>query len=147
MSRGEAWWATVLEPDMDQVVRIGWTVTILAFIVTVLSGVGEYLGWWNLVGEVGLTAGSVITVMVGLGTLAASAGRGQAGGVRETVEDNGETLTSIDAQLDKLDSMDAKLDRLGAIDDDLDRVQVELDKQTGVLDRQVEILGQIRDGL
>lgn len=114
------------EPDMETVIRIGWTVTILAFVVTVLSGVGEYLGWWNLVSEVGLTAGSVITVLVGLGTMLATAGRQQVSGVRRAVEDNG-----------------AKLDKL----DDLDRIQLELDKQTGALDRQVQLLAEIRDGL
>lgn len=141
------------EPSMDTVIRIGWTVTILAFIVTVISGVGEYLGWWNLVGEVGLTAGTMITVVVGVGTLAANAGRSQVGGVREAVEENGRwlrenggTLEDIDGQLDKLDKLD-KLDQLDAIDSDLDKVQLELDKQTGVLGRQVQILEQIRDGI
>lgn len=131
------------EPDMDTVIRIGWIVTILAFIVTVVSFVGEYRGWWNFAGEVGATAGTIVTVLVGVGTLAASAGRAQVGGVREAVEDNGDTLGAIDEQLDEL----GKLDKLDAIEGDLDRVELELDKQTGVLGRQVEILEQIRDGV
>lgn len=141
------------EPDMETVIRIGWTITILAFIVTVISFVGEYRGWWSFAGEVGATAGAIVTVLVGVGTLTASAGRVQVGGVREAVEDNGETLGDIDEQLDKLDSMDSKLDKLDdldkldAIDDDLDRVGLQLDKQTGVLGRQVEILEQIRDNV
>lgn len=135
---GVAW-----PPSMDTVIRIGWIITILAFVVTVLSGIGEYRGWWNLVGEVGLTAGSVITVLIGAGTLAASAGRVQAAGVREAVEANGETLSGLGR---KADLQLARLETLDAIDDDLDAVQLELDKQTGVLGRQVEILEQIRDG-
>ncbi len=120
----ERWWSTVYEPDMDTVIRIGWTVTALAFLVTVVSIVGEVLGWWGFVGEVGATAGSTVTVLVGLATLLASAGRQQVAGVRQAVEANGD-------QLEKLD--------------ELDRVQAELDAQTGVLDRQVEVLEQIRD--
>lgn len=138
------------EPDMDTVIRIGWTVTVLAFLVTVVSGVGEYLGWWNLVGEVGLTAGSVITVLVGLGTLLAGAGRQQVGGVRDAVEDNGATLDSVDTKLDKLDRLDV-IERALVTEEGetskLDAVQVELDRQTGVLDRQVALLGEIRDGV
>lgn len=132
MHRREPWCATVYEPGMDTVIRIGWTVTVIAFLVTVVSIVGEVLGWWGFLGEVGATAGSTITVLVGLATLMAGAGRQQVEGVRGAVEANG-------AQLEKLD----KLDKL----DDLDRVQAELDAQTGVLDRQVEVLEQIRDGL
>lgn len=138
------------EPDMETVIRIGWTITILAFIVTVISFVGEYRGWWNFAGEVGATAGAIVTVLVGVGTLAASAGRVQVSSVRGAVEDNGrwlqengETLHDIDEQLDAL----GKLDKLDAIDDDLDEVQLELDRQTGVLGTQVEILEQIRDGV
>lgn len=134
---GVAW-----PPSMDAVIRIGWIITILAFVVTVLSGISEYRGRWNLVGEVGLIAGSVITVLIGAGTLAASAGRVQVAGVREAVEANGETLSGLgrkaDLQLVRLEALDAI--------DDLDALQLELDKQTGVLGRQVEILEQIRDG-
>ncbi len=133
------------EPDMDTVIRIGWTVTAIAFLVTVVSILGEILGWWGFVGEVGATAGATITVLVGLSTLLTGAGRRQVGGVQAAVEANGAKLGKLD-KLDKLDSMDTKLDKLSKLDD-LDRVQFELDKQTGVLDRQVSLLGEIRDRL
>jgi hypothetical protein len=117
---------------MDTVIRIGWVVTGLAFLVTVVSILGELLGWWGFLGEVGATAGSTVTVLVGLTTLLASAGRGQVQGVRDAVEANGDKLS----KLDRLDDLDK-----------LDRVQAELDEQTGVLDRQVAVLEQIRDGV
>lgn len=114
------------EPDMDTVIRIGWTVTAIAFLVTVVSILGELLDWWGFLGEVGATAGATITVLVGLATLLTGAGRRQVGGVQAAVEANGTKL----GKLDKLDSMDTKLDKLAKLDD-LDRVQFELDTQTG----------------
>jgi hypothetical protein len=44
---------------------------------------------------------------------------------------------------DKLDD----LDQLDTVDSKLDAVQVELDRQTGVMGEQVEILTEIRDRL
>jgi hypothetical protein len=120
---------------MDTVIRIGWVVTGLAFLVTVVSILGELLGWWGFLGEVGATAGSTVTVLVGLTTLLASAGRGQVQGVRDAVEANGDKLGKL-SKLDRLDDLEK-----------LDRVQAELDEQTGVLDRQVAVLEQIRDGV
>lgn len=145
MTRADPWSSMAFEPDMDTVIRIGWTVTAIAFLVTVVSILGEILGWWGFVGEVGATAGATITVLVGLSTLLTGAGRRQVGGVQAAVEANGAKLGKLD-KLDKLDSMDTKLDKLSKLDD-LDRVQFELDKQTGVLDRQVSLLGEIRDRL
>jgi hypothetical protein len=131
------------EPDMETVIRIGWTVTILGFIVTVVSIVGELRGWWNFVGEVGATTGAIVTVVVGMATLLAGAGRQQVGGVRDAVETNGRKLDN----LDRLDVIEDALVEADGRTSKLDAVQVELDRQTGVLDRQVEILERIRDGL
>lgn len=136
----ERYGAMLPEPDMDTVIRIGWTVTILGFILTVVSIVGELRGWWNFVGEVGATTGAIVTVVVGMGTLLAGAGRQQVGGVRDAVETNGRKLDKLDVIEDALVEADGRTSKL-------DAVQVELDRQTGVLDRQVEILERIRDGM
>ncbi len=137
-------------PDPDTVIKIGWIVALLAFLVAVVSAIGEVRGWWGLIGEIGMTVGGTVSVLVGLGTLWFSAGRDQVDAVDEQLDSMDHTLggvddklDSMDGKLDKLDSMDGKLDKL----DDLDRVQVELDAQTGVLDRQVELLADIRDQL
>jgi len=104
----------------------------------VVSAIGEVRSWWGLVGQTGITVGSTVSILVGLGTYLFGAGRSQVADVHEAVRDNGSTLSSMDGRLDKLD-------RLDAIDHDLDRVQVALDDQTGVLDRQATILEEIRD--
>lgn len=131
--------------------------SILMFLLAILGAVGEYLGWWNLVGEVLMTVGTLGgLVLAGVDFLR---------GASETqVESVQSQLGSMDTKLDrlepmdgKLESMDSKLDRLDVIeaaliDEDeqiskLDVGQAELDRQTGVLGRQVQLLGEIRDGL
>ncbi len=147
---------------------------ILGFGMALLGLVGELRGWWNAAGEVLMTTGTLLGALAGVTTLTQGATGDEVsqvaqgvGRANESLETMGVTLHRVDDQLgsvddrlgsmdeqlgsmdgkldklDKLDSMDGKLDKL----DDLDRVQVELDAQTGVLDRQVELLAEIRDAL
>lgn len=103
----------------EQVQRILVTVMILSFLVAILGGVGEHLGWWDALGEVMMTTGTVVGGLAGIFTLYGGASREQVQEVRAAVVDNG----------DKLDKLDT-----------LDDIQFELDRQTGVL-------AQIRDRL
>lgn len=154
------------EPDPETAIRVGWAVTLLGILIFVVSALGEYMGWWDLVGEIGMLVGTVLSIVVGFGTWFSGAGRRQlqavgaeVRGVRGVVEANGTVLGSVDAKLDDLQRLD-KLDKLDQLDvieaalvegdgeaGKLDAVQVELDRQTGVLDRQLRVLGEIRDGL
>lgn len=153
-------------PDPDTAIRVGWAGALLGVLIFVVSALGEFLGWWDLVGEIGMLVGSLLSIVAGFGTWFSAAGREQLAsvgdevgevtrgvhGVRTVVEANGTRLASVDdklGSLDKLDKLDKldRLDKLDAIDSDLDEVQLQLDEQTGVLGRQVELLAEIRDGL
>lgn len=109
--------------DTETVERIGWILSAVFFLIAIVSAIGEVLGWWNDVGEVGMTVGTLGGLFLTFTTLMRGADSTEVRAVHGAVESNG-------AKLDKLDSIDAKLGKL----DDLDRVQLELDKQTGVLE-------------
>ncbi len=113
----------------------------------ILAIVGELLGWWNDVGELMLTAATVLGAIGGLTALIIGSSSDQVHTVHHAVQENGATLRSVDGRLQsvdrKLGSVDGKLGKL----DELDVIQAELDQQTGAMDRQLEVLGQIRDRL
>ncbi len=140
------------EPEMDTVLKITWGMAILGWLMALLGIVGELLGWWNDVGEVIVTIGTIIGLLMTAGSLLLGSGRKQVDrmdrrlvSVHGAVLDNGRTMTSVDGKLDKLDALEQleKLDQL----DDLDVVQARLDAQTGVLGVQLGVLEQIRDRL
>lgn len=154
--------------------RILMTGSILMFLLALVGAVGEYLGWWDLLGEVFMTVGTVGGLILGGVDLLRGASEEQVDGVSAQLGSMDDKLGTVYGKLDKLDSMDGKLDsmdgKLGTMDGKLDKlddldviknglvagdgreskldvVQTELDRQTGVLDRQVQILGEIRDRL
>lgn len=142
------------EPDMDTVLKITWGTAILGWLMVLIGIVGELLGWWNDLGEVIVTIGSILGILLTTGSLLLGAGRKQVGqmdgrlrAVHGAVTDNGRTMTSVDRRLISVDrrliSVDGKLDKL----ESLDVVQAKLDAQTGVLGVQLSVLEQIRDRL
>jgi hypothetical protein len=129
--------AVLSEPDPETATRVGWILAALLFGLGIVSLVGEFLGWWNDLGEIGTVVGTVGGLVVAVATYQHGADRAQVTAVRREVQGNGELLEALDRKAD------AQLDHLS----ELDRIQVELDEQTGVLDRQLAVLGEIRDGL
>lgn len=121
--------------EWDTVQRILILVMILSFGVAILGAIGEYRGWWNDVGEVLMTFGTVTGALSGIVGLVTSAGQGTVLSVQGTVEDNNELLE------DNNELLEDSTRKLETLDD----IQLELDRQTGVLERQVEVLHQIRD--
>lgn len=89
-------------------------------------------------------------MLTALVALMVGATRGQVRRAGDAILDNNSKLDTANSKLDtansRLGTIDGKLDKLEKLDD-LDRIQVELDNQTGVMDRQVRILEQIRDGV
>lgn len=143
--------------EWDTAQRIFRVGMVISFLVAALGIVGELLGWWNDVGEVLTTVGTLTGVLLGTFSVFSSASEDQvsdvAAGVAQAnrtlgrIDEDLDRLDTIDGKLDQLETIDGKLDTLDAIDDDLDKVQVQLDKQTGVLDQQVGLLTEIRDRL
>lgn len=140
------------EPEMNTVLKITWGMAILGWLMALLGIVGELLGWWNDVGEVIVTIGTIIGLLMTTGSLLLGSGRKQVDrmdrrlvSVHGAVLDNGRTMTSVDGKLDKLDELE-QLEQLKKLDD-LDVVQARLDAQTGVLGVQLGVLEQIRDRL
>lgn len=127
----------------ERAILISKAVMWTGILLGIVGIAGEILGWWNEVGETIITVATVLGAIGGISALVIGSSSEEVRTVHHAVQDNGDTLDSVDAKLDKLDAMDAKLDKL----DELDVIQAELDRQTGALDRQVEVLGQIRDRL
>lgn len=119
--------AVLSDPDPETATRIGWIVAALLFLLAAVSFAGELLGWWNELGELGMTVGTLGGLVVAVATYQHGADRSQVKGIHEAVEDNGETLSSLDGKAD------LQLGKLAQLDE-LDRIQLELDKQTGVLE-------------
>lgn len=146
----------MVEIDPETATRLIWLMAGLSFLLAIVSAVGEVLGWWGFVGELGMTVGGVSGLVLTAFGIFSTSSREQVADVHETVRDQGHTLRSMDGKLDRLDRLD-KLDDLDVIKDaliaedghasKLDVVQTELDRQTGVLDRQLGVLGEIRDRL
>lgn len=157
------------QPDFDTFLTITWLTAVFFFLVAVVSGIGEVLGWWDLVGEIGMSVGATLSVLATLVGIGAAAGREQVDelgdevssvgrdvqSVGRDVRSVGEGLRSVGSEVQSvgsevqsvgshvqdvhsaveksgaiLVSVDSKLDDL----DDLDKVQLQLDKQTGVLE-------------
>lgn len=123
-------------PDPDHVMWYLIGLAALGFAMAILGIVGEILGWWNDTGEILVTVGTLVGLLVSGGAFIYGAGRDQVTDVKQAVLDNGRTLTSVDGKLENLDKLD-----------DLDVVQAKLDTQTGVLGRQLSVLETIRDRL
>lgn len=71
------------------------------------------------------------------------ADKDQVATVRQGVETTHDKLDSMDAKLDKLDKLDSMDGKL----DELDGIQAELDRQTGAMETQIEVLREIRDAV
>lgn len=116
--------------------KIFLALMVIFFGMAILGIVGEIFGWWNDVGEVLTIVGTLGGLFVGVATLSTGSSEEQVERVHHAVVENGVRLEGIDAQLDQLEKLD-----------ELDAIQLELDKQTGVLDDQLGVLKQVRDGL
>lgn len=140
-------WGPVAEIDPETATRLIWLMAAFSFLLAIVSAVGEVLGWWDLVGELGMTIGGVSgLVLTAIGLLSTSS-RDQVREVHEAVEANGDTLASVDGKLAKLDTIEDALVAADGRASKLDVVEAELDRQTGVLDRQLAVLGEIREKL
>lgn len=142
--------------EWDNTLRLIATMSALSFLVALLGLIGELRGWWDDTGEWLMGLGTFGGVLIALIGPLYAAGRGQVRTIGHGMTHVSQQAfrietrlagmdTKLDAldQLEKLDTMDAKLDKL----DKLDRIQFDLDRQTGILDRQVTLLTQIRDRL
>lgn len=106
--------------------RLSWILAILFFGMAILGIVGELLGWWNEIGEVLTIVGTIGGLIVSWAALSAGATERQVDRVHAAVVDNGDKLQKLD---------------------ELDAIQLELDRQTGVLGEQLSVLTDIRDGI
>lgn len=113
----------VPEPDPDRLIRWSYIAGTLMFLMAGFFLAGELLGWWNDLGEVGVTITTLGGLLITLGAAYFSAGQKLVEAVHGAVVDNGKALSSVDGKLDTLDD-----------------IQWALDEQTGVLT-------QIRDRL
>lgn len=106
-----------VDPDLLQWILYG--LSLFFFGLAVLGAVGEYLGWWDAIGEVMMSVGTLAGVLITVFGIVEGATRDQVAQVHDAVVDNGQQLQRLDT---------------------LDDIQFELDRQTGVL-------AQIRDRL
>lgn len=118
-----------MDPETTQ--RLMWVLAALGFATAILGAVGELRGWWNDVGQILMGAGTLVGVVMSSSSLLVSSSSEQVEAVLDGQETTHETLESMDSKLDKLDELDV--------------IEAELNAQTGALDRQLEVLEQIRD--
>lgn len=118
-----------MRPDwsFETWIRLGWSLTAVFLLIGVVSLLGEILGWWNDLGEIGSTIGMVGGLMLGIATLVLGAGREQATTIRHYVEKNHELAHKNHRVAEKSHEL------LRSSDSTLDKIQLELDEQTGVL--------------
>lgn len=103
--------------------RIFLVLAILFFGMAILGIVGEIRGWWNDTGEVLTIVGTLGSLFVTGAALSTGSTEAQVDRVHQAVVDNGRRLENLDA------------------------IQLELDRQTGVLDEQLAVLTDVRDRL
>lgn len=156
--------------DLDRLEQVLWLLAALGLGLALLGVVGEHAGWWNDVGELLITFGTVASVATGVLALLINATKNQVRAVANGVTDNGHKLERIyedhgakldsyseklDSHNEKLDSHGEKLDSHGAkLDliyedhgDKLDRNGEKLDDVNRHLQDQYDVLVEIRDRL
>lgn len=95
---------------MDTAIRMTWIAAGLFLLLAIVSGIGEVLGWWDLMGEIGMGTGATMTVVLTLIAALSSAGRGQVTNlgrdvrsVDENVRSVGENVRSVDENVRSVD--------------------------------------------
>lgn len=147
----------------ETVERLLWIGSALGFAVAILGAVGEFLGWWNDLGELLITVGTLTGLLLAGFSATAGSSRSQVHDVAAAVHGVATGVGVANDRLVRMDarlySVDTKLDKLGKLDDldelskldgmdsKLDAVHTVLEAQTGVLERQATILEQVRDRL
>lgn len=138
------------EPDWETALRLAWITAALSFLVAVVSAIGELLGWWDLVGELGIGFGTTVTLILTVLAAFFSAGRQQVAEVGQAVQDHGEMLEAngetLVANGETLGDVHRAIAGQDGMLDELDVIQLELDTQTGVLRQQLDVLDRIQEG-
>lgn len=139
--------------------RVLYVLMVVGFGMAILGAVGEYLGWWDLVGEILVTVGTIVGALAAVVELLSGASEATVQAARAEIDAIGDTMDTVNANLatvnenvrsvdDNVGSLGTKLDAvhedlaqgLAANGRTLDAIEAELDVQTGVLK-------DIRDGL
>lgn len=135
----------------DFVHRVLIALMVIGFGMAALGLIGEILGWWNDVGQILMTVGTVVGAGAGLVELVGGASEATVEAVREDLGTVDEAVGEVHGAVG--DVHEAVGDVEGAVGDvqaavggvgeklgTLDAIEVELDTQTSVLE-------DIRDGL
>jgi len=128
--------------DLNRLERLLWLLAAVGLGLALLGVAGERAGWWNDVGELLITFGTVASVATGVLALLINATKDQVRAVANGVTSNGAKLDEIrDSHGAKLDRNGAKLDR---IHEDLGGMREDVNRH---LKNQHDVLVQIRDRL
>jgi hypothetical protein len=135
--------------DLDRLERLLWLLAAIGLGLALLGVVGEYAGWWNDVGELLISFGTVASVATGVLALLINATKDQVRAVADGVASNGTKLDRIrESHGEKLDRIqESHGEKLDRIHDDLGSVSDDLDEVNRHLENQHEVLVQIRDRL
>lgn len=134
--------------DLDRLERLLIVLSLLSLGLVVLGLLDERLGWWNDVGEVLISFGTVASVATAVVALLVNATKGQVHRVADGVEDNGEKLDHVvqgtqtnGEKLDRvIEGTEANGDKLDVLHEDLASVDEHVEAQH-------DVLLQIRDRL
>lgn len=135
-----------LRVDLDQLERLLWLLAAAGLGLALLGVVGERAGWWNDVGEMLITFGTVASVATGVIALLINATKEQVRTVATGVASNGDKLDRIhESHGDKLDRIhESHGDKLDRIHEDLGGMHEDMNRH---LENQHDVLVEIRDRL
>lgn len=150
--------------DLDRLERLLWFLAAMGLALALLGVLGEYRGWWNDLGELFISFGTVASAATGVLALVINATKKQVRLVVTGVSANGSKLEQIredhGSKLDRIhEDHGAKLDRIyedhgSKLDEHgakLDRIHEDLskgfDSVNENLENQHDVLVQIRDRL
>lgn len=143
--------------DLDRLERLLWILSILGLAIAVVGVIGELRGWWNDVGELLISFGTVASVATAVVVLLIYATKGQVHRVADGVEGNGVKIEAMHQDLGgKIEAMHQDLGgKMGAMHQDLGgKMEAMHQDLGGKLDtvhqdlvNQHDVLIQIRDRL
>ncbi len=97
-------------PHPKTIIRLGWTTAALGLLVAIVSAIGEIRGWWGLLGQLGMTIGTLVSILIAIATGTYASSKHQAEQLLTLNRSHSERLTSVDESLISLSEGFASMD-------------------------------------
>jgi hypothetical protein len=129
--------------DLDRLQRLTAVGALIGLGMVVLGLVGEVLGWWNDVGEILISLGGFISVLLGLVTFLLGATKGQVRTIANGIVTSNATLDVLVLRNDAANTkLDLLVERSGEANGKLNLLVERSGEANGKLDLLVERSGE-----